>query len=399
MNESPPDSGPRDWLLIIPASYLTAVGVLIPNTLPQIIGAIADDAGFAADQLGAFAALYSAGALVAYLSGPLWVRRFSYAKTASVVGALAISTLLVATQVAVYEALLALFFVFGVCLSALAVPGFEALGSSRDLPRAYAVAMLLQLGLAAFLAYAIGAYLQPRWGPGGIYTALAASVVPCIVCGIVLRERRHSTGQASRVERNVTWNAQRLLPFMLAFLAQFAFIAAIYVLWVFMERIGVAAGLSGTWIGFSFSVTQVFALVGVTVAAFGTRYVGRRIILVLGTCCLVGACYLADQTTPAKFFISVSALTISLSMLGPIYAAILREVDATHRLYVIGQASHSAGGIAGSAIAGAVAAISGFPPLLAISAAMGVAGAAILWASIRLAQQPGLRLPTAVELH
>ena len=86
-------------IAIIAVSLVSAIGGLVFNTMPLMLSSAAQSLGLGEVELGFLYSSTGLGYLVGTLSGPLWVDRFSWRKSASLICLLAAASFIASAHV------------------------------------------------------------------------------------------------------------------------------------------------------------------------------------------------------------------------------------------------------------------------------------------------------------
>ncbi len=362
---------------VLAAAYVSALGNLVSNVMPLLLGALADRYGLSDGALGQFNAAFIAATMVTGLSAPYWVPRFDWRVASYIAITGAVAALVIGTGAATIASLLILFAALGLFLGTLLPISFAALGETRFPNRSYATGVTMQSLLAAVANLGISVVLMPFWGVSGILLGLAL-----MVASGAMAIRRHPRGGVASPAPASDHSTPRghlltraALPAMLMLLAIALVIGGIQGYWAFVERIGVGHGLAAEAIAATLSLCALASIVNSAVVA----WIGDRIraitIIVAGTVIVNLSFFLLTFPGIVPFVASNILFASAFGLLVPSYWAVLKRVDATDRLFVAGPAAASAGAVAVSLVAGTVIGAGGYIGLTIFDGALTIIAA------------------------
>ena len=132
------------FLVILAVSMVSAIGGLVFNTMPILLGTAGEAFGLSPAQLGTLSLTAGIGYLAGTLSGPLWVERVNWRVAAFGIVAAVIASFLLATQLS-GTAVYAGFAIFGFfCALAIAL-AMRVLADMPDPERAYGTRLSVEL--------------------------------------------------------------------------------------------------------------------------------------------------------------------------------------------------------------------------------------------------------------
>jgi hypothetical protein len=382
---------------VLAAAYVSALGNLISNVMPLLLGALADRYGLPDGALGQLNAAFIAATMVTGLTAPYWVPRFDWRIANYVATAGAVAALVIGTGAATIAALLILFTALGLFLGTLALTSFAALGETRFPNRSYATGVTIQSLLAAVANMGISVVLLPYWGVSGIWLGLALLIASGAVatrhhprCGVAAPAPAldHSTPRGHVF-------TLAALPAMLTLFSIALVIGGIQGYWAFVERIGVGHGLAAEAVAATLSLCAVASIVNSAVVAWIGDRVQALTIIIAGTAIVNLSFFLLSFPGIVPFVASNILFASAFGLLVPSYWAVLKRVDATDRLFVAGPAAASAGAVAVSLIAGTVIGAGGYVGLTIFDGALTIVAA--LLAAVAGAAMRGKRMPCEGE--
>ncbi|MBT3624381.1 MAG: MFS transporter [Gammaproteobacteria bacterium] len=264
-------------------SFLVAVGALVFNVMPILLSLIGERKNFSDSQLGDLGSSYFAGFTMITAFAMFWVRRVNWQKT--VKASLLCSTLFFAAIPHLDSfGIIALFlFSLGAVMAFLYTPVFTYLGDTDEPDRAIGVSIVLQVGLAALVAFAIPVLIVPYYGfQGSLYFLSLICGFSLLLSRFVPESGRFSFKQAGLRDCLAAIKGAAFAP-KLGLLAMFVFYLGITGLWAFVDRIVQAGGLSAEATGSAISVALLLGgLTGLIPALMG-QWPSRFIMLLIGS--------------------------------------------------------------------------------------------------------------------
>ena len=132
------------FAVILAVSMVSAIGGLVFNTMPLLLGTAGDAFGFSPSKLGSLSLTAGIGYLAGTLTGPLWVERVNWRMAAFAILAAVIASFLLATQLS-GQAVFAGFAIFAFfCALAIAL-AMRVLADMPDPERAYGTRLSVEL--------------------------------------------------------------------------------------------------------------------------------------------------------------------------------------------------------------------------------------------------------------
>lgn len=267
MTTPPPRRGGSLLVAMLAASLASTIGGLPFNSLPVMLGSLADSSGLSAAAVGMLGSVCFAGYLVGTLGAPFWMNRVDW-RLWTVLGALGTAlSFLLSARPASEPALYAAWASIGFFSSTMTCLGMRVLSDLPDKVRAFGVRQGTELSVTALVLFVLPPLVIARWKYPGAVCALAAVV---IVLGMsTWRVPRHSLlspqqASASRVRLGAaSWFAIGVF---------FLFLVGNIGLWAFLERLGAAQHIAPASMGLVFAVLKLLG----GAAAFATALAGER---------------------------------------------------------------------------------------------------------------------------
>ena len=165
---------------LIMLSYLVAIGALVFNIMPILLTLIGERKNFSNSQLGDLGSSYFIGFMVITVFAMFWVRRVNWRRTVNFSLFCSILFFAAIPQLESFGAIALCLFALGVVMAFIYTPVFTYLGDTDEPDRAMGVSVVLQVGLAALVAFAIPVLIAPYFGFQGSMYFLS------LICGLSL---------------------------------------------------------------------------------------------------------------------------------------------------------------------------------------------------------------------
>ncbi len=350
------------------AAYVAASALFVGNVGPILVGAVADGYRARPLQLGLINSCYMGVTLVVSGSAPFWINRVSWPWISGLAAVGIAVDFLFSSKALNIEAIYGVFLIAGLFSGLLSGPSNASLGFSSAPARWYGISMLCQNLAAGVFAWVVPTFFQPRFGPLAALTAMTVMYLPCIVVGWLIRAPVHrvDSGEQRAPLAQFAAGARRWASLYAAFVGTILIAASAVAYWLFLERMGEAAKIPASFVGFSIAVSSATGIVGALLAATA----GRRLPGLFSVGLTTGiVSYLLMLVPGASFFLASACLfnfAWGLSM--PLFQAIIRRADFTNRLFVASSATIFLAGVATGPLAGHVAELWGYGAVLYLCA-------------------------------
>lgn len=358
-----PRQGRTLLVIMIAASLASTIGGLPFNSLPVMLGSLADSFALNAASVGLIGSVCFAGYLVGTLGAPLWMNRLDW-RLLTVVSALgtaasfALSAM--SRQVPVLYVSWALVGFFASTMTCL---GMRILSDLPDKVRAFGVRQGTELSVTAAVLFVLPSLVIDHWKYPGAALALAAvvgllGVSACWVPrhALVVPDRAAACGGGLPV---ASW---------LALTAFFLFLAGNIGLWAFLERIGASLQLAPARMGLMFAVLKLLG----GLAAFSTALVGERFgrqlpYAVMTVLICAGLALLANSATFLPFALGAWIWEFAFTCGCVLQTAAISRTDAGGRAIVLVPAAFAFASMVGPGLAGRLIANGSYTAVLMLA--------------------------------
>ncbi len=344
-------------VLMFSASFASAIGGLPFNTLPVILGSLADSLSLDPQGMGLLGSLCTGGYLLGALSAPLWVDPINW-KVITAAAAVGVAVVLSISANATGAVLKTALAAFGFCAALMHCLGNRMIAELPDKERGFGMRLFVELvfiaGVLAILPFAIA-----RAGYSGAAFTLAISATVLGLAALFVPARGAPATAAAALHERTGWLGWIALAiFTLYAVGQVA-------LWVFLDRMAKRIDAQPAEVATLFSMLK---FVGGGSAAFVTLLgarLGDRLPHVLAFVILASGIALmavAGSFWPMAFgaWIWEAGFTI-----GCVHqTAAMAKVDPSNRLVVLVPAAFAISSFIGPALGGWLTQDGSFTPLL-----------------------------------
>lgn len=378
---------------MLAAAYATALGALLFNAQPVLVGALSFAHGFSEVELGRVMASGLGAAFCVVVSAFFWAPRVAV-RTAIRLGAGAI--VMGSAGIGVFTGfagVVAAFLLIGAGMAAVYAPALACLGATRDPARSFGISIAAQVLVASAVLLAVPALRFPGTGMLPVALLLIAATLPMFVVvrylPVRIGDARRSIGAVPA--RTVVGARSPLAALGLAAMA--LYFVGLNGTWVYLERIGVGAGFSDTTVAATLSGSVFCGALG----ALAASWLGHRVSIAaaLMICACLFALFIGLMTAQPDLFGFVLALVmynIAWNFSLPYQMSSIAVADQSGRYLVLIPAAQTIGGALGPALSGGIlteAGTAGVYTQLSVC----IAGAFLIYAAI--ARRAG-RSPLAV---
>ncbi|NIB40778.1 MFS transporter [Pseudomaricurvus alkylphenolicus] len=352
-------------LNIIALVLLGVLSVAVLFVSPVLVGAMVTQLGFTEAQAGGVISAELLGMSVATFAAIVLAARWPWQRLVATSLILMLMGNLLSSQVSHYGTLLVLRFAIGLAAGVSMSTCIAMIAGNANPDRVYGLWVSGQLIFGA-----LGLYLLPKlliqFGFGFFYLLVA------IFIGLFLTMVRHlpegaQTGVDHRVAA-LSWRqpGQRLA--LLGIVAIFVFYIGQYSVWVYLERIGVAAGLPSTTIAEGLSVAALIGIAGALGAAvLHIRYGRLGPVLLALIVSLMAMGWLSQTGAAGVYVLSVSAFSFSFNFILPYLMAGVAQADSSGRLIMLTNLASGGGLAVGPLIGGNLLQSSGVLSLVTLA--------------------------------
>ena len=358
----------RDAATIIVAGVAaSAVGLLFYNVMPLYLGTAQDFRGLSTRQIGLIGTVFFTGFTLTTAVGFFWIRRFDWRLTSVIAALVAAAGLSAGAVNDSYPVLLAGIFVAGGALSMIYGIGTTVLGDTSNPARWYGVKISAEALTGAVLLAFLPALVISRWGFAGFVWTMVATIF-VLLPSLLLLPKGGPVTEASG-EQTETSKTTNRLAVGLALLGCLLFMCGQSVMWSFIERLGNSGGYDPVAVGRLLAITLVFAVTGSFVAVgIGDRFGSLIPLITAHTCFFVAVATLSRADLFSAYAAGACLVMFSVG-LGITYAiTTVAELDHDGRYVVLTVPAVGSGMLVAPGVAGLLASVGGFAPVLIFGA-------------------------------
>ena len=351
--------------MVAAAVLLSAIAPLILLTAPMVVGALITLYGFTPQQAGLSISVELGAMSLAGLPALWWMPRHPWRPFVVAALLLLVAANLACTLVHSFAALTCWRLLSGLGGGTLMVVAMSAIAGTHQPERNFGWWTVGQLAMGA-LALALLPQVLPWVGLHGLYVALAVLLAAGLLLVRFLPQRAAAPLDAGVCFTGSYGRASLALAGILVFYI------ALSGVWTFLERIGVANGLTAATIGRHLTLASVCGIAGCLAAtALGAR-LRRGLPLLLGLALLVGSIILLmGRLSPAEFLLGSGGFKFAWTFALPFMLAVTASLDASGRILALANLMIGCGLALGPAV---VAALLGDPPRYTVALWTGVIG-------------------------
>lgn len=377
---------------MLAASLASTIGGLPFNTLPILLGSLADSFGFAPTQIGLFGSVCFTGYLVGTLVAVGFIDRCNW-RALTFGCALGAALALLASARLPAAAQLPLWALIGFFAALMTCLGLRIMAEMPDKERAFGMRQGIELGLVALVLFVLPSIVIARFNYAGGALVLAAIILLLSLSAFALPRRSDFAVKVDLAKDTSLQGRFRFpVPAYWALGFFFVFGAGQIGLWAFLERLGHGLDVAPAQMGIVFAVLKLLGgAAGLTLALIGDRLGSRWPHLLVLAVISTGLLLLAYAEGFVLYALGAWIWEVGFCW-GCIYqSAAVARLDPSGRSIMLIPAAFALSSMVGPAIAGQLVA-DGFAGLLWLAlatAVVPVVAFAGLLAS-RLALRPAL---------
>ncbi|MBS0391827.1 MAG: MFS transporter [Proteobacteria bacterium] len=259
--------------LMLAASLASTIGGLPFNTLPVLLGSLADSFSLPPADVGLLGSVCFGGYLLGTLGAPIWMNRLNWRWLTAISAAATATCFALSAQVQALQLMYVVWAAIGFFASTMTCLGMRVLVELPHKERAFGVRQGVELSVTAAALFALPPLVIAQYRYPGAALALAALValLGLSAWGVPSGPRRAEPAAATAAATNP---AGRMPAASWVALAVFwLFLIGNIGLWAFLERIGVALKVGAGEMGLVFAVLKLLG----SVAAFFVAAMGARV--------------------------------------------------------------------------------------------------------------------------
>jgi predicted MFS family arabinose efflux permease len=345
---------------MLSASIASTIGGLPFNSLPVMLGSMADSFALDAKAVGLMGSICFAGYLLGTLGAPFWINRLNWRvltviSTIGTAGSFALSS-----QVKDLNTLYAVWALIGFFASTMTCLGMRILSDLPNKVRAFGVRQGVELSITAAVLFGLPPLVIATYKYPGAALALAGVVALLGLSAFWVPP--HPLTPAPQQQAGLRSVNARAWLCLAVF---FAFLTGNIALWAFLERIGAAIPIAAAQMGIVFAVLKLLGGVAAfSVAAVGDRAGQRAPYVVVLVGVAAGLALLAGANGFVLFACGAWIWEFCFTCGCVFQAALIARHDTSGRAVVLIPAVFALGSMVGPGIAGYLVAGGSHAPLL-----------------------------------
>jgi hypothetical protein len=364
------------WPVYISAGLLSFCGMMGFSFLPLIVSAMEIRFGFREADAGDAVAFFFAGITVVAFTTYLWVRRFSWRKSALVgqlIGLVGLGGLFSAAS---FVEVTALLFVAGVGFGISYSTALTIFGDSRVPERAFAINMFMQATPSTAAVFVLPLMMHRASGDWTVVVwSMLISAAACSLGVLWLP----AVGTAKNLLTGVGVHGRYgLAKPIAATVSSFLFMSSCTAPWIFMDDAITARQLDHHWVSIALGGAQAASIVGAVAAIFLAQKWGRAWPVILGSAaCVAGLALVGFSTNGLSFALGACLSFLPANFLLAYSLGLTSELDTSGRLIAVSSASLLGPPLVLPPIAGRLYTSFGFGSNLVLGVVVVCVGAAI----------------------
>ncbi len=358
--------------MMLAASVASTIGGLPFNSLPVMLGSLADSFALDSKSVGLIGSICFAGYLVGTLGAPLWMNRLDWRWLTVISAAGTAGSFALSASVRHLGALYVMWALIGFFASTMTCLGMRILSDLPNKVRAFGVRQGVELSLTAAVLFALPPLVIATWKYPGAAWALAV-VVAALGLSALWVPRHPIAATAASAAAGTTGRSRIPARAWFVLAVFFVFLAGNIALWAFLERIGASLKISPAEMGLVFAVLKLLG----GAAAFFCAWIGDRAgqrlpYWVVLAAIAAGLALIAQSSSFVPFAIGVWLWEFAFTCGCVFQSALIARSDASGRAVVLIPAVFALGSMVGPAAAGYLVAAGSFVPLLLLALATSV---------------------------
>ena len=320
---------------IFAAVVLGFAGTGVAMGMPLLVGSMADSLGFSEKELGWLASSDMTGLLIGSVLTSLFVAKTNRRVLAAIGLLLVILANYFSTQNAELFPLmlsrLSAGIGAGICYSTCTA----SLAGSHNAARTFSILLFVLVLMNAFIFY-IFPIITERWGVNGLFMFYLFEAVPILlILPLLPRHCAQETDEITAVtEADISIDKTKITETLprLCLVAVFSFYLLVGAYWAFIERAGVAADLSSTFISGTLTWGQIFSLTGPLLALWLARRLGQsKPLLFALAVMIVTMLILAIRVNATTFVFSIFSFSFFWIFIDVFQLGTLSNIDHSGR--------------------------------------------------------------------
>ncbi|WP_156413727.1 MFS transporter [Lacimicrobium alkaliphilum] len=328
------------------------MGAAVTILMPLVVGAFSDSGAFSQQQVGFLTAADVAGILLSSMSAFFWVRRCHWQRWMQISLLLFIGMNLLTLFTSLFPALLLVRFLAGIGCGIGYSIALAALGDRTNPDKAFGAMVTVQVVFGT-VGFWVLPHITSVWGYQGLFQFFNLFLLLALILVSI-----SSPADENKKTQSLPPFGRIYLPVLFVFLGVVAYYFAQGTVWAYLERIGVAAGLSvaevGAILGWGFAISACGSVLAAKFVAMMGRNFSLWLTAVLQLGCLLALYLMAQPHIWLIYALATVVYQIFWSFIIPIMMGIFSDADKSGRLIVFCVTAFKVGLVIGPPVAAAV---------------------------------------------
>ena len=347
----------RVMAVMLAASVASTIGGLPFNSLPVMLGSLAEAYRLEPAAVGFMGSVCFAGYLVGTLGAPLWIERLNWRLLTVLSAAGTAGSFALSAATADLKGQVLAWALIGFFASTMTCLGMRILSDLPDKVRAFGVRQGVELSVTAAVLFALPPLVIAHWRYMGAAAALAAVVALLAISAwwVPARSVLAQGSQAASKSAPEPFAGKPRVPLSAwaGLVVFFVFLTGNIGLWAFLERIGAGLKLEPGQTGLVFAVLKLLGGVAAfSVGALGERWPERRAHAVVLALLLVGLGLLGTASGFAGFALGAWVWEFAFTCGCVLQAAHIARQDPSGRAILLVPAAFALASMVGPGLAG-----------------------------------------------
>ena len=369
------------WQAILAACVASAVGALIYNILPILVGVAQDSRGLSDQSVGFIASMFYVGFGMAACTSYFWIRQVNWQFVTLIAVIIAVAGMGFITITQSYTFLLIGIVIAGGAFGIIYGIGTTILGDTGNPARYYGLKIGSEILLGIILLLTLPVYVIGKWGFDGLLHAMMAITLLLSIAFVWIP--KEGTKRQDETQRKAA-DRTPMLAITSSLLGIFVFFCGMSSVWAYMERLGADAGFAGPTIGQILSLSLFFALFGALMAAAVANKFNRILPPMVGLLIVLVSIFLFTmKLTVGIYAIAACLFNLAFAFTIPFLVTLSANLDFNGRFVVLTVPAIAFGNTVGPAVAGSLIEGQGFRGVMVFAGCMMIMTSVLVISAIK----------------
>lgn len=351
------------FAVMLSASLASTIGGLPFNSLPVMLGSMADSFSLDSKAIGFLGSVCFAGYLAGTLGAPFWMNRINWRLLTIICSAGTAASFAFSATIARLDALYVIWALIGFFASTMTCLGMRILSDLPNKVRAFGIRQGVELSVTSAVLFILPPLLISTWKYPGAALGLAAVVAILGISALQVPTR-------PLLDQSTEPSSKAALPAASWFVlfVFFLFLIGNIGLWAFLERIGSSLKIAQAEMGLVFAVLKLLGgIAAFSVAIAGDRLGQRLPFLLVITGIGLGLFLLTIGKTFMPFALGAWIWEFSFTCGCVFQTAAIARTDPSGRAIVLAPAVFALSSMVGPGLAGYLVSDGSFGALLGLA--------------------------------